>query len=621
MLPLPFLSPVFGDNMVLQRDQVNVFWGWTEPGKKVDISFGGSFASAIAGADGKWTVKIKPPKAGGPYEVKIIGPTQKTLKNVLVGDVWICSGQSNMEMGITLANNPEQEIKRADEFPKIRFCMMLRSTPLSPLRTAETPWKVCSSKTIVEGGWGGSSAVATFFGMDLYDLVGVPIGLIQTSWGGTVGEAWVSKSGLSKVTDFAKVLQQIDQFSAPNQPNVGKRFESWFKTVDPISASETYSSAPANSQMQDVPFSLSKRPDLGFGHVYWVRREFNIEALPEETALLTTGSNQDVLSVWINGKQVVETYAGQTYGQIQLSKGILKSGQNVITMRLLAYNEAGGFLLNGDHLNLRFGDSVLPLGGKFGTLGDFPLKVSLDKVPPVLEGNPNTPTVLFNGMIAPLAPMAVKGAIWYQGESNIGRAEQYKSVLAALIEDWRKAFNHPKMPFMVVQLQNFGSRSKEPNPNSAWAALRDAQASVAATVPNVSLATAVDIGEANDIHPKNKQMVGRRLAFQSVKFNGQEDLGIENPRLIGVTFKGNSAELAFSTNEDLVLHSEDKSFALSADGKSYHWAVAKVSKNKVTVTCPVVSKPRFVMYGWDDDPAITLFTKSGQPVIPFKTGP
>ena len=454
----PFVSPLFTAHMVLQRNQHDPVWGWTKPGAKVTVSIEGKTATATAGADGKWLAKIGPLSAGGPYELTISGPETVKLADVLVGDVWICSGQSNMEFGIGNGKNAKQEIANAN-YPQIRLFTVVKNRSTQPLavfgkrKSAMPGWQPCTPKSVAFGGWNGFTAVGYFFGRDLYRHLKVPIGLIHTSWGGTVAEAWTSAAALETMPDFKSAVEKLQ----------------------------------------------SQKP----------------------------------------GRKA--------------------------------------------------------------------------------DGNPNVPTVLYNAMIAPLVPFAIKGVIWYQGESNVGRAKQYATLLAKMIGDWRNRFEEGNFPFLIVQLANFMNTKPEPS-ESGWAELREAQSLAAEAAGHSAIASAIDIGEAHDIHPKNKQEVGRRLALVARALAYGEHVEYEGPTFKSLSVQGDKATVHFDhLGGGLEAKGGPlKGFAIAgADGK-FVWGDATIDGKTVVVSSPKVEHPVSVRYAWADNPVANLYNKAGLPANPFR---
>ncbi|HXE53907.1 MAG TPA: sialate O-acetylesterase [Tepidisphaeraceae bacterium] len=468
----PFLHPLFASDMVLQRDVQDPIWGWTDPGKQVTVSMNGKTATATADKDGKWLARIGPFEAGGPYELTVSGPRQVKLENVLVGDVWICSGQSNMEFGIGNGLNAQREIQDANH-PQIRLFTVPKHIAYHPqsgfANNAKQPdearWLVCTPENIKVGDWGGFSAVGYFFGRDLQEKLHIPIGLIHTSWGGTLAEAWTSAQALDEMPDFKGAVEKLQAEHAPGQEH-----------------------AAGNDK--------SKRP------------------------------------------------------------------------------------------------------------------------------NPNQVTVLYDGMIAPLEPLAIKGAIWYQGESNAGRPMQYRRLLPTMINDWRSHFGVGPFPFFIVQLASWQPEDAQPK-ESQWAELREAQALTAQTVGHSAIAVATDIGDAKDIHPKNKQEVGRRLALDALALVYGQNVEYSGPTYAGMETKGNSIVLHFDhLGGGLEARGDGplSGFAIAGADKKFVWADAKIEGNTVVVSSPQVEHPTAVRYAWANNPAnANLFNKAGLPAPPFRT--
>ena len=616
---LPFLSPVFSSHMVLQRDKPNAFWGWTTPGEKVTVSILKVKETATADASGKWMVKIKPPKTGGPYRVSILGSQSLELEDVLVGDVWVCSGQSNMEMGISQAKDAKTEIVNAN-YPNIRIMAVPKSPALAPRPFVKGEWLTCTSENIVKGGWGGFSAVAYYFGRELNKSLNVPIGLIHTSWGGTPAEAWTSAVGIGPVHDFQRQVDAVNNMAQPGAMHTADLVEKWAKeNGEDFSAENIDDSAWPSA---DLPARFGKLGLGGHRGVVWFRKTVELpDPLPAGDAYLTTGSNEGVDADYVNGFRVATGSSVLNWRQGKLPAGLLKPGKNTIAIRFVGTNGANaGFTYGGiDGLNLQVGSTRTSLIGPWKMMKGFELK-GVKPMPELVEDNPNWPTTLYNGMLYPLMPMAIKGAIWYQGESNVGRGEQYSRLLPAMITDWRTGFGQGDFPFFVVQLANFGGQKPEPG-ESGWAELREAQAVGASRVKNTGLAVTVDIGEGKDIHPKNKQEVGRRLALSALRvaFNGRiEDSG---PTFKNATREGQSILVTFEhAYGGLDLRpGKTSGFAIAgADGK-FVWADAKVVDKGILLSAASVPDPQFVRYAWDDDPIVTLFNKEGLPAMPFRS--
>jgi sialate O-acetylesterase len=614
---LPLLSPVFGSHMVLQRDRPNTFWGWTSPGTRVTLSIGHEMKSGVADQTGKWTVRITPPPAGGPYTVDVDADRKVRLDDVLVGDVWLCSGQSNMEFGMGMVKNAQAEIQAAN-YPGIRLFMVSRATALTPQPVAQGTWKTCTPETIRQDGWDGFSAVGYFFGRELHRDLKVPIGLVESSWGGTPAEAWASPEGLAPLKDFDPSLEAIRQQLIPGAMPFHDRLGSWFSAHDPGSKNSWEADTLDDHDWAEAQLPASFN-DLHLSDqtaVVWFRRHFDVPA-GAENAWLTLGSNRDFTAVWVNGQKVGEAYSLGIYQQYKLPAGALRTGDNTIAIRMVGTQPGGGFTNGPEQLDLRFGSAVVPLAGTW----KFRMSTELAKVPApplAVEGNPYFPTVLFNGMISPLAPMALKGAIWYQGETNVGRAKQYQKLLPAMITDWRNAWGEGAFPFYIVQLANFATRHNEPA-EDPWPELREAQAIAAKAVKNSGLAVTIDIGQGEDIHPKNKQDVGFRLAQLALHDAYHQNVPYSGPVVRRVERRGNEIRVDFDhCDGGLVSKGPLVGFQISGADHKFVWATARIEGRSVLVSAPGIDSPEEVRYAWDANPEAPLYNGAGFSAVPFR---
>lgn len=619
---LPFLSPIFTSHMVMQRDRPNTLWGWTDPGSQITVTIADHRASATADKTGKWMVRIAPPPVGGPYQVAVDGSEHVKLDDVLVGDVWVCSGQSNMEMGIGAVNNATDEIAKAN-YPTIRLYMVQKTTAPSPLATPVGEWLECNSKNVAANGWGGFSAVAYFFGRELNQRLKVPIGLVDTCWGGTIAEAWTSKPGLSRFPEFQPAIAALDEFGKAGSPTVGQMLEKWMAANDPGSAANDQWAKPDidESEWKATPVPTYESVGLGnFDGVVWFRQEVDLpDPLPAGSIQLQLGSIDDMDTTWVNGVRVGERFSVGDYRQYALPSGLLKPGKNSIVVRVLDTGGPGG-IQSPDNQNLLLADGTrIPLGQGWKCRSGADLAKSA-KLPTIYSGDPNVPTALYNGMIAPIVPLAMKGAIWYQGESNAGRAAQYQKLLPALINDWRKQFGQGDFPFFIVQLANFATRHPEPT-NDAWAELREAQAMTVKSVRNTGLAVAIDIGDGADIHPKDKQNVGLRLALAALHVAYGQDLPYSGPVFRSLHRDGTTLRVRFDHVDGGLKTSGDKLLGFQVAGKDgkFFWADARIEVNEVVVSSASVPEPAAARYAWDMNPQATLYNGAGLPAIPFRS--
>ncbi len=626
--PKPLLHPLFTSDMVLQRGIEDPVWGWADAGASVTVSLNGKTASATAGADGKWIARIGPFDAGGPYEMTVsAGAREEKLSNVLIGDVWLCSGQSNMEMGIGIAKEAEQEIARANH-PQLRIFTVRKtigSKPLDSLQGA-LPWQPCTPKAIAQGGWGGFSAAAYYFGRDLQKELNVPIGLIHSSWGGTVCQAWTSAEALDKnMPDFrGDVLAQRARASVVLKGTHDEQMAAWYAKSDPgtIAGWEKPDANDSDWKTMQLPtyWEQAKIGMENFDGIVWFRREVTIpQAWAGKELRLHLGPIDDIDTTWVNGTRVGGMSEYTQMRDYVVPAQATQGGKLLIAVRVLDTGGNGGLWGKPQDLRLE-GDGQPPidLSGDWKYNASMPLNTA-GPVPGFQENNPNVVTVLFNGMINPLIPFGIKGAIWYQGESNSGAAMQYRRLLPTMIRDWRSRFGVGDFPFFIVQLANFRDAADQPA-ESQWAELREAQSLTAGTVGHSAIASAIDIGDAHDIHPKNKQEVGRRLALDALATVYGRDIEYSGPQFKSMEKKGNAIVLQFSHAAGLAARDGAlKGFAISGEDHHFVWADAKIDGQSVMVSSPQIQDPAAVRYDWADNPDGNLYNSAGLPATPFRT--
>ena len=624
----PFLHPLFGDHLVLQRDARVPIWGWASPGTKVTVGFAGQKKTGVAQADGKWMVRLSPmPASGEPRSLTVTssaGGRTETVQDVLVGDVWLCSGQSNMEMGIGACNVPE-EIAKAD-FPQIRLVTIPKRVETKPIETVSCQWSRCTPKSVSEGGWGGFSAAGFFFGRKLHQELNIPIGLIHSSWGGTIAEAWTSSEALRPLADFNQRLDQVAAKAQGQPQDFTAEYEAWARKNDPGTAQNWAAPESDASSWKTVtmpqPFEKAGLPD--FDGIVWFRRAFDLPAdWAGQSLTLGLGPIDDIDTTWVNGIKVGQVNRYDQNRVYTVPVQALKPGKNVISVRVLDTGGDGGFTGKPEQMFIKpVGDAKAPIS----LVGAWQMKDSTPfaklPAPPSSPdpNNPNVVTVLYNGMIAPLLPYAIKGAIWYQGESNADRAEQYRRLLPAMISDWRHRFGVGEFPFYIVQLAAFQDISPLPRENN-WAELREAQALTAKNLRHCGLAVATDIGNAKDIHPKNKAEVGRRLALVALAKDYGKKIDYSGPWYKSMQVRGDSIRLAFDhLDGGLVAQGGNlKGFAIAGEDHNFVWAKAVIEGNNVIVSSPEVLKPVAVRYAWDINPIGNFFNQAGLPAVPFRT--
>ena len=618
----PFLHSLFSENTVLQRDMPVPVWGWTKPGETVTVSMEGKTASATAGADGKWLAKIGPFSAGGPFTLTVAGPQTVKVENVLIGDVWICSGQSNMEQGIGIAANPQEEIAKAD-YPMIHLYTVPKLISLEPRTQVNSKWLVCNPANIANGGWGGFSAVGYFFGRQLHLDLKVPIGLIHTSWGGTVAEAWTSGEALKTMPDFKPSVEMIEQTVGGNKGvSADQLLIDWYKKNDP--GTEAKWEAPefnaAAWKTMQLPVLWEQAGLPNFDGIVWFRKEVEIPAGSAGKDLaLHLGPIDDRDTTFFNGVKIGAKDQYNENRDYKIPGNLVKAGKAVIAVRVLDTGGGGGIWGKPEQMTLDGGENPISLAGPWQYQDSTPF-AKCSQIPVTNAGDPNVTTVLYNGMIAPLLPYGIKGAIWYQGESNAGRAMQYRTLLPTMIKDWRARFGVGDFPFFIVSLASFMQVDKEPA-ESQWAELREAQLLTAQTLPNAGIAMAIDIGDANDIHPKNKQDVGKRLALAAEAIALGKKIEYSGPVYKSMEKKDNAIRVSFDhVGAGLdAKGGELKGFAIAGDDKKFVWADAKIEGDVVVLSSPKVAAPTTVRYGWGNNPICTLYNKDGLPAVPFRS--
>ncbi len=615
--PLPLVSPIFSDNMVLQRGKKNTIWGWSEPGDKIRVEIAGKSATGVAGPDHRWQVKIQPPRAGGPYTVTIIGRQTMELHNVLVGDVWLCGGQSNMQVPLRFARNGEEEVKAAN-FPEIRFFSVAPHAAYHHTDLVEGTWKVVSPETADQ-----VSAVAYYFARKVQQDIHVPIGLVVDCLGGTPAEAWTSATALQPLKDFDVPLAEVQKLAAAGAPEYGNYVMHWFDEYDiglkgnwaaPILDDSAWKSV-------DVPRGFS---ELGLPEtpaVAWFRREIVLpDPLPAGRALLFLGSIERMDTAYINGTQVGASAWVENPRVYPVSDGLVKPGRNVVAIRVLKTKPAGGFLGKPEELRLMLGDKT-----SIALAGEWKGHLSVDARPPHAlpigyENWPVMPSVLYEGMLAPIAPLAITGALWYQGEQNSDRGYQYRTILPVTIADWRRLFGQGDFPFYIVSLPAFSHRSPMPI-DDPWAETRESQALTAASVPNSCLAVTIDTGDPDNLHPKDKLPVGERLALCALANHYGEHLAYSGPTLLSVDRVPASIRLHFAhADGGLIVKGEKlEEFSIAGDDRKWYWADAHIEGDTIVLSSSSVPNPKEVRYAWQSNPAATLFNAAGLPAAPFRT--
>ncbi|MCE9603431.1 MAG: hypothetical protein K8U03_00855 [Planctomycetia bacterium] len=638
--PLPLVHPLFSDDMVLQREIAAPIWGWSKPGDEITVSFDGakSGTTAIAGTDGRWSTKIGPFAPGGPHKLSIKSSEQEvTLSNVLVGDVWLCSGQSNMNWPVRLAQNGAQEAAAADN-PHIRsFTVNFYPAVVPQKLPPPAKWEVCNPEFAKN-----FSGVGYFFAREINKTTKVPIGIIHSSVGATYAETWVSAEALRNKMpeDFPAQLDEVEQWAKADggSDDYFAEIERWVAAVDPNSARLRYASAvdlnhddaKAGAWREiEVPKPWEEAGFSGFDGLAWFRRTLDIpqDWIGDDLKLQLSLIN-DVDVVWFNGTLIGSTQLKGSRNYV-IDRKLVKPGANLLSVAILNHTGPGGFCSLPQHMNLvpmnkKTTTTIRPAGTWKGKAAVAITEIKLPFPQPKVR-NYKTITSMYNGMIAPLAPFALKGALWYQGEANGPRWLQYRRLLPTLIADWRERFQVGDFPFLIVSLANYNPLQKLPV-EPGWAEIRESQWRTARMVPNAGLAMTIDIG-GEDIHPRNKQEVGRRLSLVARRMvYGEKDLLDSGPTFTKMEIDPamkNRVRLHFKhIGGGLTVRAGDPKltgFVVAGEDKKFVWADAVIEGDTIVVSSPDVPEPKHVRYGWAWNPLVNLFNKEGLPAITFRT--
>ena len=633
------LAPLFTDHMVLQQRAECPVWGWERPGVEVTIRASwGQTATATADDNGRWFTTLQTPEAGGPHEIAITGDTGTTVRDVYAGEVWLASGQSNMEWPLRATDTAEQDIARANH-PTIRFFTVPNTISLHPRVDADAQWTAVSPETAP-----GLSAVAYHFATGIAGMRGraatpIPVGIIAADWGGTRIEAWMDAEALSAFEAYAGELHTIDLLKDPatRAPLMADAEQAWWDRLDslpgqPGNAWTTLGFDDSGWATMDLPASWTG--DLAnFDGIVRFRRTVELpQAWDGRPAIIELGPIDDRDDVWINGTYVGGTRrdgAWQIARRYDIPAGVLRAGANAICVR--AYDTGGLGGINGQPNQLRLvpqeaagsDPAVLQpvaLAGPWRYLRGTAAADLPPQSQPV-QVNQNTATALYNAMVHPLAPYKIRGVIWYQGESNRNTAGRYADLMRAWIASWRAAFNDPNLPFYWVQIAPYGY----PNDRGQTVALREAQQH-AASEPHTGMVVTTDIGDNADIHPRNKRDVGHRLALLALRDTyGNRDLVASGPAYLGMRpSAGGELMVAFSNADDALMYTSAprglSGFEVAGADRRFH-AVSDVTVRgaSVILRCPDVPRPVAVRFNWTRSPEANLANAQGLPAAPFRT--
>jgi sialate O-acetylesterase len=646
-------SALFQDHMVLQQGMPLRVWGTSNPGDPITVAFVDQSKQTTAGSDGKWTLTLDAMPASSQSRsmtIRTINPTREiAIQDVLVGDVWLCSGQSNMGVSVAESKNAPTEIAASTD-PLLRLFRVEQAGSLTPVDDVSGSWQTSSPETV--GRWSG---VAYYFGKQLRAKTGVPIGLLHSAYGGTPCEAWIARQALDAVPTL-KILadQQISEMEkAPDErrsfPAALLAWEKKYGVADTANTGSTNGWANVDCNTSDwkslpTGFTWATGLKVNTGGVFWVRREVQ---LPKEAAGKPFRINlgwfpEQYDTTYFNGMEIGSTghepphfYTGPRAYLVPGS--LVKAGANVIAIRFVSHTSSGGFFIAA-------GDMGLPVVDPSSLDNQCQLKAERlfpPLSPQALAERPKlnvaelqlTSSCLYNAMIQPLQDCGIRGTIWYQGENNASRAAEYAQLLPTLIQNWRTQWHNPKLPFYIVQLANFMKPVQNPGPSN-WAELREAQLKTFRDVPDTGLAVAIDVGSANTIHPTDKQDVGQRLALWALKNQYDKPVVCTGPLYKSFSITGNEVHIRFdpiggklvvgkkSPTEDFqpVPDGKLQQFCIAGDDHKFVWADARIQGDEVVVSSPLVEHPAAVRYAWADNPqGCNLYNNAGLPASPFRT--
>lgn len=611
------VSALFSDHMVVQRNQHIKVWGKADRGEKIEVTFHSLKLSAKVDKKGEWQVQFPTFEYGGPFEMVISGKNKITFTDILIGDVWVCSGQSNMEFAMYRVKNSEQEIAQAS-YPEMRLFKVasgLNEKPQSFLENGS--WEICSPEVVKS-----FSGVSYFFGRRLQKDLNIPIGLIESAKSGSLIESWSSESSLTKFSRFQKPLEEL---KAKNYKDIFDQVncqrEAWSDSLnrfEPGTIGKWYLPETDCIDWQTISVPQSSGGIIGAG-VGWFRNEFELqEKEVTQSTLIFLSLINERSETYLNGVKIGESSAFNESKVYAACNQLLKQGKNVLAIKV--YNSYGYLGLNGNSTELYCQTALrkIPLSGdwkfKPGNISTRPFSFFL------LQND--YPSILFNAMISPLINYPVKGVIWYQGEGNATQPKEYKILLPNLIEDWRKQWNIGDFPFIIVQLPNYFQPKNEPG-QSDWAEFREAQAN-ALRLPNTGMAVTIDLGDTDNIHPSNKLDVGERLALVAQKFDNHQEIISSGPVFHSMEIKADTISLSFSeignglfTND---IYGYVKGFAIAGNNQRFYWAKASIKNNRVYLNSDKVKMPVAVRYAWADNPLdANLRNMEGLPTAPFRT--
>lgn len=614
------LASVFGDHMVLQRDRPLRVWGQATPGQTLSVELAGRKASTRVGTDGRWRVQLAPLPAGGPHRLLVKGDRTVELKDVLIGDVWLLGGQSNMEWPLAQTDTGPQEVT-APQNPQLRHLRVPHRASVKPeAEIAPAPWVVAEPGRV-----GDFSAVGYHFARQMQAVQGVPIGLVNTAWGGSMLETWVRRDAALQDPDLAGAVRSLPAdnagFGSATRQRVESRVAAWQPGL-PLQRADASGWSAAGDIDADWP-SLPA-PDAWERHglseldgVVWLRKRVELSAAQAAGAAeLHLAKVDDCDETWVNGQRVGGQCGWEQSRRYAVPAGLLRAGANWIAVRVSDTGGGGG--IHGDAAALRLDTAAgrVPLAGAW--------RARVEQVHAAAGPAANdAPTLGHNGLIAPLHGLAFRGVLWYQGEENAGRAAAYAGGFKRLIQDWRGQFGDPGLPFFFVQLASWFPLADNRPGSGAWAELRESQAA-ALTLAHTGMATAIDVGDPDDIHPRDKRTLGHRLAALALHELGLRAAPAGGPRLVAHQARGSEFELRFGATAGGLRTARSgeplRGFLVAGADRRWVSAEARLDGDRIVLRSATVPAPVAARYAWVNNPSeANVVGGDGLPLPPLRT--
>jgi sialate O-acetylesterase len=616
------LPKLISDNMVLQRDKPVKIWGWASPGEKIELKFNKKSFKTSAGKDGIWQFKLPAQPAGTGFEMMIKGKNEVIIKNIAFGDVWLCSGQSNMVLNMERVKEKYTEDIAAANYPDIRNFFVPTQTELSGPKNdySQGSWKSANPTDVL-----GFGAVTYFFARDIYEKFKVPIGIINSSVGGTPIEAWISENGF---VNFETIRETINKNKDTNyvnsfNKNIPGLPNNKINDLGLVEHWESTDYQPKGWRNINIPGYWEDQGLKNLNGIVWYRKEIEIpEIMAGQPAKLYMGRIVDADEIFVNGRKIGNITYQYPPRRYEIPANVLQAGKNIFVVRVTNTAEKGGFVPDKPYFLTSGGEEVDMKGTWQYKIGEVFQPSDFNAFNSGLVRQ-NQPAALYNAMIAPVLNQQVKGILWYQGETNTGKPEDYDAYLPALITDWRNKWNNDSLPFLYVQLANFQDIDFTPA-ESNWARLREAQLK-ALSVHNSAMTVTIDTGEWNDIHPLNKKDVGKRLALSARNLAyGEKELEHSGPILKQTSVENNKIILLFNNIADGINSNDSEElrwFSIAGYDKKFVWAKTRITgKDKIEVWNETIKNPRYVRYAWQDNPEdVNFYNSEGLPASPFRT--